>query len=146
MNFLSNNKVTIAIASGDRAAGTTDINGATLDMTGFFGVTGIVEFGTLASGAVTSIKWQQGDESSGSDMSDLENTEQTVAATDDNEIFLSELYRPTKRYVRLVVDRGSSNATIATALYVQSSPIKAAVSSHGSGVNAAATYVGPDEE
>ena len=118
-NFLTANEISIAIASGSRAAGTSDINGASVDMHGFLNVTAIVEFGTIAATAVTSVKMQQSS-ATASGWADISGSSVTVADDDDNQIVMIEVFRPTERYVRVVVDRGTANATIASAIYVQS--------------------------
>ena len=118
-NFLPEHRISIAVAASARAAGQTAINGAMVDMQGYEGVVAVVEMGTIAATAVTSIKWQQSDTTTSADFSDLEGTGIAIAADDDDEIFVSELYKPTKRYVRAVVERGTANAALRAATYVQ---------------------------
>ena len=118
-NFLPEHRISIAVAASARAAGQTAINGAMVDMQGYEGAVAIIEMGTIAATAVTSIKWQQSDTTTAADFSDLEGTGIAIAADDDDKIFVSELYKPTKRYVRLVVSRGTANATLRAATYIQ---------------------------
>ena len=118
-NFLPEHRISIAIAASSRTAGQTGINGAALDMQGYEGAVAIIEMGTLASTAVTSIKWQQSDTTTSADFSDLEGTGIDIADDDDDKIFVSELYKPTKRYVRIVVARATANATLRAATYIQ---------------------------
>ena len=118
-NFLPEHRISIAIAAGSRTAGQTAINGAALDMQGYEGAVAIIEMGTLAATAVTSIKWQQSDTTTSADFSDLKGTGIDVADDDDDEIFVSELYKPTKRYVRIVVARATANAAVRAATYIQ---------------------------
>lgn len=106
----------ITIAAG--AAGATGVNGATLDMSGFGGVRAVVLFGPIVAGAATSLKWQQDTDSGMGTAEDVEGSAQTVADSNDNTVFISDLIRPTKRYVRLVVSRATQNATVA-AVYEQ---------------------------
>lgn len=97
------------------AAGATDIEGTTIDMQGFEGVLGIVTFGAITGSAVTGIVWQ------GSDASDMSNPvtyadgDFTVADDDDGQVFVTDLYRPRHRYVRLHIDRATQNAVVASA-------------------------------
>ncbi|HFD38541.1 MAG TPA: hypothetical protein ENJ31_01640 [Anaerolineae bacterium] len=137
MNLSKNVRISQAITPTGGAAGTTDINGATLDMQGYEGVLMVVTFGAIVAGAVTSIKAQQGAQSNLSDAADLAGTGQTVADDDDEKTFYIDLYRPTERYVRLVVDRGTQNATVAEALYIQYGQQggRKSPSSHGSNVS-----------
>lgn len=114
--FIERVKVSTAL---DYASASADRNGATLDMAGFDGVAAIVKFGTIAAGAVTSVKMQYGDESDLSDAVDVTGLSISVAADDDDQVFILDLFRPTKRYVRLVVDKDAANNTAEMALYQQ---------------------------
>ena len=118
-NFLPEHRISIAVAASARAAGQTAINGANLHMQGYEGAVAIIEMGTIAATAVTSIKWQQSDTTTSADFSDLEGTGIDIAADDDDKIFVSELYKPTKRYVRIVVARATANAALRAATYIQ---------------------------
>jgi hypothetical protein len=119
MNISKNDKISIAITSAEGVAATSDINGATLDMQGFEGVLMIVTFGVITGGAVTSLKAQQDSAAGMGTAADLEGTAQTIADTDDEKTFYIDLFRPTERYMRLVVDRGTQNAVVASATYIQ---------------------------
>lgn len=94
------------------AAAATPINGAIIDTLGFGGVCFSVGFGAIVGGAVTSIKAQWGNASNLSDAEDIEGTAQTIADTKDDKMFYIDVLRPKKRYVRLVVSRGTQNATV----------------------------------
>jgi hypothetical protein len=133
-------KITTAL---DYATGTADRNGATLDMQGWDGVLMLVHFATIAAGGTNSIKAQQGAASNLSDAADLEGTGQSVAADDDNEIYAIDLYQPRERYVRLVVDKDTSNACAESAVYIQYKG-KELPSTHASGVTVE-THVSPAE-
>lgn len=137
-------KITQAITPTAGAAGTTDINGATLDMAGFEGVLMVVTMGAITGSAVTSIKAQQGAASNLSDAADLLGSSQTIADTDDDKVFYINLHRPAERYVRLVVDRGTQNAVVASAEYFQYGAKTLPVASHGTGV-AGEQHVSPAE-
>lgn len=136
-------KISSAVTPTAGAAGTTDIEGTTLDMSGFEGVLMIVRMGAITGSAVTSIKAQQGALSNMTDAADLEGTSQTIADDDDDQTFYIDMYRPTERYVRLYVDRGTQNAVVASAEYIQYGPRKA-VTTHGSNVSGEA-HAGPAE-
>ncbi|OHB68812.1 MAG: hypothetical protein A2V70_11345 [Planctomycetes bacterium RBG_13_63_9] len=94
------------------AAGTSDVNGSTIDMKGYDSVVFIVGFGEITATAVTSIKAQQGAASNMSDAADLLGTAISVADDDDDQIVALEVVKPQERYVRVVVDRGTANAVI----------------------------------
>lgn len=143
MNISKNQKISIAVTPTEGAAGTTDINGATLDMQGFEGVLMIVTFGAITGSAVTSIKAQQGAAANLSDAADLLGTAQTIADDADDKTFYIDLYKPQERYVRLVVDRATQNAVVASATYIQYRSRVAPVT-HGTNV-AGELHIGPAE-
>ncbi|MFH0914826.1 MAG: hypothetical protein V1912_00055 [bacterium] len=116
MNLSSEVKVTTAL---DYAEANADRNGAILDMSGFEGVLMVVKFAAIAAGAVTSIKAQQDTAVGGGTMADLVGTGITVAANDDDQIFIIDLVKPRERYVRLVIDKDAANNTAESAIYIQ---------------------------
>lgn len=109
-NLLNDVKKTRVMAA--QAAGTTSVEGEISDMSGFEGIQYDALYGTLSSGAVTGLKVQQGDLPDGSDMDDLEGSAQSIAEARDNDVLCTDIYRPTKRYVRPVVTRSTGNAVI----------------------------------
>lgn len=111
-------KIVKAINASDGAAGTTDVNGDTLDTQGFDGVMMLVRMGAITATAVTSIKAQQGDASNLSDAADVSNSSVTIADDDDDKYFAIDIQKPAKRYVRVVADRGTANAVVEHAIYV----------------------------
>lgn len=143
MNLSKNIKISSAITPTAGAAGVTGINGATLDMQGYEGVLMVVRMGAITSGAVTSIKAQQSAASDMSDEADLAGTGQNIADSDDDKTFYIDLYRPTKRYVRVVVSRGTQNAVVASAEYIQYGA-KKMPTTHETGVSGE-THVSPSE-
>lgn len=106
----------------DYASGTADRNGEVFDTAGLEGVLMIVKFATIAAGGVNSIKAQQGAASNLSDAADLAGTAQTIADDDDNQIFVIDLVKPQKRYVRVVVDKDTTNACAESAIYIGYGP------------------------
>jgi hypothetical protein len=102
------------------AAGTSAVNGATVDMSGFEEIAIIVPVGAVVSGAVTSIKWQEGDTTSPT--TDVAGTNITVADTDDDTTKILRIIKPQKRYGRVVVSRATQNATLGAILYVLTNP------------------------
>lgn len=109
-------------------AGTSDLTSEGIDTLGFQSALLRVAFGTITSGAVTSIKAQQSDDDGASDAySDLAGTAQSVADTDDNKVFEIEIHRPLKRYLTLIVDRGTQNAVVDYMEVILYNPVHAAV-------------------
>jgi hypothetical protein len=133
-------KITPALAY---ASGTADRDGATLDMQGWDGVMVLVNLATIAAGAVTSIKMQQGAASNMSDAADLAGTAQSIADDDDDSVMYIDLFQPRERYVRLVVDKDGSNACAESAVYIQYRG-KIGPSTHGAGVSGEA-HLSPAE-
>lgn len=112
-------KVSLAIAPDDGVAAATDLEGATLDMAGYDGVLVSVVMGAITANAVTGIVMQQSDNSDMSSPETLEAPAHTVADDDDNQMFVLDLFKPTKRYVRVHVDRATQNAVVSGATYTQ---------------------------
>lgn len=142
MNLSADVKVTTAL---DYASGSADRNGVTLDMLGYEGVLIIVKFATIATGAVTAIKAQQGAASNLSDAADLAGTGRAVADDDDNQIFQIDIFKPTERYVRLVIDKDASNATAESAIYIQYGAHKLPVSNNVTDAVTTELHVSPAE-
>jgi hypothetical protein len=98
------------------AAGTSAVNGATVDLSGVEEIAIIVPFGAIVSGAVTSIKWQEG--STTSPTTDVAGTNITVADTDDDTTKILRIIKPRSRYGRVVVSRATQNATVGAITYI----------------------------
>jgi len=116
--FAHDVKIVQAITVTAGAAGTTAINGTAIDMAGYDGVIFVVQFGAIVAGAVTSIKVQQDTTSAFGAAADLAGTGQTVADTDDDKVFYVDVKAPREDFVRLVVSRGTANATVAAMAYL----------------------------
>lgn len=104
-------KIVQAATTTAGAAAATDITSDAIDTSGFEGCCFIVSVGTVASGAVTTIKVQQCDTSGGS-YADLTGTSVTIADDGDDKTYYVEVVRPREQYLKLVVDRATANATI----------------------------------
>src|SRR5574343_575138 len=91
----------------------------------------------------TGIKPQQGSPSSPTEAADLEGTKQTIAGDYDGKIALIDIYQPRERYVRVVVDKDTTNACAETVTYIQYRG-KHLPATHGSGV-ASEVFVSPGE-
>ena len=92
------------------AAGTTDVESSSVDMTGYDAVQFVVAFGAITATAVTNVHLETS--SDDSTFNDLEGTAITVADDDDNQLVVLDLTRPRERYIRCVVDRGTANAVV----------------------------------
>jgi hypothetical protein len=95
------------------AAGTTTIYSGIVDMSGYTDITFLALFGAITGSGVAAIKVQQGAQSDGSDMADLAGTSGSMTGSAKSNMMLAaEVYRPTERYVRLVIDRTVANVVI----------------------------------
>ena len=115
-------KVKTILAKTTVAAGTTDITDAAVaDTEGYEGVRFIFSFGAITSGAVTLCKVAQlATSSPTASTDDVEGSSLTVPDTGDDKIYIIDIHKPAKRYLRPWVDRGTQNAvlnSIITELY-----------------------------
>lgn len=124
MNLSKMTKITrhsVAVAAGSTAI---TPSGA-IDMANFEGVMFMASFGAITAGAVTSIKIQQSDDDGASDAySDLEGTSITVADDADDKVFYVDVFKPEKRYVKMIVSRATQNAVLDSILAMQYGPRK----------------------
>ena len=129
-------KISILSTTTAGAAGSTAITSSALDMAGHDGVLFIVPVGAVVSGAATSLKVQQSDDSGGSpdDYTDLTGTSVTIADTDDDGLKYIDVRRPGKRYLKVVCSRATQNATIGGIIAIQYGKRSLSTASHGSGV------------
>lgn len=127
------------------AAGTSDVNSDIVDTQGFEGVRFILGFGAITTGAVTTFKIQQNDVNSASGMADLATSSITVNDDDDNQIAISDIYKPRERYVRLALDRNTQNAVVDFLLVELYEPRKLPITEDSTIVIAAEQMVSPAE-
>jgi hypothetical protein len=115
-------KVVTEISHAPVAAGSADVTDCNVvDMQNFDGCRFIVGFGTIVTGGVQSINVKQADAKS-SDTAltsgqDLAGTKVTVADDGDNKLAIVDVYRPTKRYLQLLIKRATQNSTIDLAIH-----------------------------
>ncbi|MEZ5514064.1 MAG: hypothetical protein R3F58_09375 [Steroidobacteraceae bacterium] len=96
------------VSALDYASGSANRNGAVIDTAAFEGALLQVHFAAIA-GAV-SIAAAHGNLADGSDMSTIASTSRAIAPADSNKIISLDLFRPLKRYVRLVVTKGGNTS------------------------------------
>lgn len=93
------------------AAGTTDIECTAVDMAGFDAVTFTVLFGALTATQVTTCKLQHSEDNN--TFTDVTNgATPAMGDDDDNKMQVLTYKLPSKRYVRVVIDRGTANAVV----------------------------------
>lgn len=109
-------KTTLVINPADLGDGAT--KGTGLDMSEFMGVTFDVNCGALGSGGTVDVKAQQSADDVDGDYADMvdvngDNIALTqVADTGDNHIYRLDVWRPSKRWVRVVVTVGGSGVAV----------------------------------
>jgi hypothetical protein len=141
MNLINGIKVTRVLAAV--AVGTSAQSGTVLDMSGFDGVLFVLPVGTITDGGVV-LKAQQGAVSDGSDAADLAGTATTLANTDDGDVAILDLYRPTARYVRAVAVRGGATGAVLDGLIaIQYKAIKQPTVQDATSVHASKLVVSP---
>lgn len=96
------------------AAGTTEIDGDWVDTLGFTAVQFEAHFGALTATQVTSFKLQYSDNGTDSIGDVTGAASANLADGDSNKIIQIELHKPTHRYVRGVVVRGTANAVLSS--------------------------------
>jgi hypothetical protein len=127
------------------AAGTTSQNGTGVEMANAEVVTFVAAFGAITAGAVTGLKAQQSDDDgSADDYTDLEGTLVSIADDEDNKVLVLEVVRPTKKFVRPVVVRGTQNAVIDSVLAIKTHT-RVAPTTQGSTVADSESHVSPAE-
>lgn len=100
------------------ASGTADRTGAIIDMAGFDWILAVVSCAAVHADATYSIKMQQGAAAAMGDAADLAGTGITIAGDDDDQVFGILLIKPRERYVRLYVDKDTTNACAESAIYI----------------------------
>ena len=95
------------------AAGVSVQTSTAVDMAGFDGVRFIVALGAGAAGSIGQVKAQQCDTVGGS-YNDITGSGGAVftPTTDDNKVYVLDVLRPARRFVRCVVLRGTGNTVI----------------------------------
>lgn len=135
------NAAKITRVSNAVAAGTTAVNLTSVDMSGYENATLLVSFGTITATAVTSIKLQESDDNS--TFSDLAGSAVVVADTQSNNVAVVEIAHPNKRYVRGVVVRGTANAVVDGASFLQYGAKKVPVTQSASVVTTSKVVFSP---
>ncbi len=106
---LISSRVKLIKVQDHTADGTSAVNATEVDMDqdgGYAGVLFLTSFGTAASGNTINAA-QSSDNGSADDYTDLTGTS-VSSGTSDEDVWL-DIYKPTKRYVRLEAARGTSS-------------------------------------
>lgn len=111
---IQNDLLVLALAAV--VAGTTDQTTDWIDTQGFHHIEFTALFGTLTAGQATTTKLQYSDDNSTSAGDVAGSATAALADGDSDTIVRSGIYRPTHRYVRMLIDRGTANAVISGVL------------------------------
>lgn len=123
-------------------AGTTDVESAILDMSGYEGVMFVTSFSVAAADNL--LKVQQDDANGAGGMADLEGTGVTSGASPSNEDVWVDVYRPQKRYVRCIAVVDTSS-TVESIWAVQYGPRELPCDNTTSGTITGETHASPAE-
>lgn len=101
-------------------AGTSDVSSNSVDTLGYEGVAFMCAAGVIsASGSVTTKVQESSDDAVADAYTDVAGTAHVVSAdTDDNKVFLTDIFRPEERYVRLTTTRGDGGNSVIDGVYV----------------------------
>ena len=116
---LTDRKFTRALAY---ATGTADRSGAILDMKQFEEVDVIVSFAAIAGGGVNRIRVDSDSDSAFGSAQEITGTQIDILDDDDGQVFVIHIAHVPERYIRLVVDKDTSNACAESAVYLQTRP------------------------
>lgn len=126
------NEFDVRKACDPATAGTSAVNGDTIDTQGASGGCFLAHMGAITGGAVTSLKVQEGDASDASDMADISGASITIPDDGDNKVFAVEVPRFKKRYARMVLVRGSQNSVLNSGLVALTDGRKKPAPAHSS--------------
>lgn len=127
--------------SAGAAAGTTDVTDASsVDMAGWDGVLFIASLGTLTATQVTALKaYGSTDDST---FVELEATTAAAADTDSDLALVLDVVKPTYRYLRATLDRGTANAVLDGIIAIRYRGSKSPVT-QGATIAASALFASP---
>ena len=106
------------------ATGQTNVNGSSVDMTGFNSVTFYASIGDITATGTATLKAQGSTDDGSSDAwADLKGTAVTLTdAADANKVAILEVNEPRERYIRPVIVRATANSAVDGVVAVQTGP------------------------
>ncbi|GAI70511.1 unnamed protein product [marine sediment metagenome] len=117
LNALKEMKVTRVLSAV--AAGQTVQPTSIIDMKEFDGIVFLALFGSITTGALTSMKAQQGKEDDMSDAADLEGSEIDIADDKGDQALILDIFRPQERYLKAIISRDTQDAIIDGVIAIQ---------------------------
>lgn len=144
MNLVKQCKV--SRVSSAEAAAQTEIDTSVVDMQGFDGCMFVVCLGDVTNACALEFTAQQSPYANAAGAADLDDATITnTAAGASNTVALVDVVRPSERYLRLKILRGSQDANVDSVVAIQYDP-KVMPTTHNANVLASALGVNPDEE
>ena len=126
----------VSILAPDAAA-SADRNSDVIDTLGFDAVLICVQFGAIASSAVTNIQLAHADAASNNTTltsgQNIATSSQTVADDDDDQIFYIDVIELTKRYLQVTVNKDASNNTTEGIIAILYNSKSSQPTTHGAG-------------
>jgi len=102
----------MTIAAG--ATGSTDVEGSSIDMQAYncTSICFVVAMGPITTGAATYLSVEQSNDTGFTSGNEgILGTKQVIGDDKDNTLFISDIIRPQKRFVRLHMDRATQAST-----------------------------------
>lgn len=119
------NDVVISQPSAAVAAGTSEIDGTGIDMSGFDEITIIAALGTVTSTGVDVLKIQESNDNGNTDpWADITGATTGSQTNKSNKLLVVSAWRPVKRYVRGVLLPTVANTALNVMLAIQSKASK----------------------
>ena len=144
MNLGRNVKVTLV--NNGETAGTGTITSDEVDMTGFEGVVFLVHMGAIDPSAVTTTYVRQDTVTGMGSGATLTGSTHTIADSDDDSVFLTDIYRPREQFLDVQVTRVTQDSVIQSIIAIQYGARKPPVTHDASTVTAAIYLAGPGED
>lgn len=136
-------QVNVVRLSNGAVAAQTEIDSTAIDTAGYDGVMFLTAFGAITGGSDVDVKLQDG--ATASPTTDVAGSNVPVADTNSNKQVLHDIYRPQKRYLRVVVTRTTANTVLDGIWAILYRGRKEPISVDATSVAAVKLLISPDE-
>lgn len=123
--ILENTKIIRAAAAA--GAATTDVTSSVIDTQGYERITFIAALGAITGGGSVSMSMFVGSASNGVGAVEVETTTINATDADGDGLLVIEAFRPTGRYVHVVIERADENSVVDGIVALLSDPKTAPV-------------------
>lgn len=100
-------------------AGTSNQDSSAVDMAGWDGVVFVCHLGTLTASQVTALEALGSDDNVSFAAYNPDQVTDDAADADSNKLLVLDLFRPSHRYIKARVERGTANAVINSVIAIQ---------------------------